>query len=505
MEEAELLKERLQAITDKRKIQEDIASKRLEIDREKLKLQHFKKKSMRDLWLMDGASAESGQESQKAQEDAQQAKLLQRNIHRIEKEIEALEREELNISTNEGLILKRLKAIEKSTEDIIKAANENFKSEPIHSYSGLQDTKTSHTPLNRRKLSTPSDQDSKNDQNKPALFAMEINVQKDLRTGESRVISTSTVSTQELQNRGIKVYDDGRKSVYALRSDAIQPGANGVDELSPTEVEELLRQATEKKKRLQESKDPPFSMNYNRSPSPLGKPHQDQYANGYLPEPLSADGLTWPELIYCDGEVHYPGQDHHPPAHMFHHYADGEPGYYTSNGNSYGDEECFTVHGEMRQHSHGPFYNPQDPHRGTHHMDQDQNLRPTSAYSTDSRISVLNALPSDEPVTMIFMGYQTAEGEGTDSYEGSVRAELVVIGDEEEGHSARPHQSHQNCNANNASQHQLQATGGAKATQKGSGKKTRPESLGPAGVHSRVTGVTRVTRKATEKVMEENY
>lgn len=39
---------------------------------------------------------------------------------RTEKEIEALEREELNISTNEGLILNRLKAIEKSTEDIIK-------------------------------------------------------------------------------------------------------------------------------------------------------------------------------------------------------------------------------------------------------------------------------------------------------------------------------------------------------------------------------------------------
>lgn len=39
---------------------------------------------------------------------------------RIEKEIETLEREELNISTNEGLILNRLKAIEKSTKDIIK-------------------------------------------------------------------------------------------------------------------------------------------------------------------------------------------------------------------------------------------------------------------------------------------------------------------------------------------------------------------------------------------------
>lgn len=42
---------------------------------------------------------------------------------RIEKEIETLEREELNISTNEGLILNRLKAIETSPEDIIKVKN----------------------------------------------------------------------------------------------------------------------------------------------------------------------------------------------------------------------------------------------------------------------------------------------------------------------------------------------------------------------------------------------
>ncbi|XP_072547139.1 palmdelphin isoform X2 [Salminus brasiliensis] len=466
MEEAELLKERLQAITDKRKIQEDIAAKRLEIDREKLKLQHLKKKSMRDLWLMDGASAGNGQGTQKAQEDAQQTKLLQRNIHRIEKEIEALEREELNISTNEGLILKRLKAIEKSTEDIIKAANENFKSEPIHVYSEIQDKPKIYTPLNSRKQSTPHNQDTQNDQNKPALFAMEINVQKDLRTGESRVISTSTVSTQELQHRGIKVYDDGRKSVYALRSDAIQPGANGVDELSPTEVEELLRQATEKKKRLQERKEPPLSMNYNRSPSP-NKPPQDQCSNSCLAEPYCVDVAAWPELIYCDGGGHYPEQDIHPPSHMFHHYDDGEAEYYYSNENGYEDE----LHqGEMRRHSHGPFYNPQDRQRGTLPVGPDLNHRPSSAYSTDSKISVLNTLPSDEPVTMIFMGYQTADEDAPDSYEGSVRAELVVIGDEEGGQSVRPHQ---NCNANNASQRQLQATEGPKATQMGNEKQGR--------------------------------
>lgn len=35
-------------------------------------------------------------------------------------EVESLEREESMISTNEGFILNRLKAVEKSSEDIIK-------------------------------------------------------------------------------------------------------------------------------------------------------------------------------------------------------------------------------------------------------------------------------------------------------------------------------------------------------------------------------------------------
>lgn len=39
---------------------------------------------------------------------------------RIDREIEDLETEEMNISTNEELILKRLKEVERTAEDIIK-------------------------------------------------------------------------------------------------------------------------------------------------------------------------------------------------------------------------------------------------------------------------------------------------------------------------------------------------------------------------------------------------
>ncbi len=51
---------------------------------------------------------------------------------------------------------------------------------------------------------------------------MEINVTKDLLTGESTVLSTATVPPEELnKHAGLKVYDDGRKSVYALNSQEV--------------------------------------------------------------------------------------------------------------------------------------------------------------------------------------------------------------------------------------------------------------------------------------------
>ncbi|XP_019745563.1 actin cytoskeleton-regulatory complex protein pan1 [Hippocampus comes] len=126
MEEKELLKERLQAITDKRRIREYIAEKRRRVEEEKLKLQYIKKKALRDQWLMDGLSPQSEEEQEaarlQAQDERQQSDALQSDIDRMEKEIEALETEELHISANEEVVLKRLKEVERTAEDIIKKA-----------------------------------------------------------------------------------------------------------------------------------------------------------------------------------------------------------------------------------------------------------------------------------------------------------------------------------------------------------------------------------------------
>ncbi|MEE6495764.1 hypothetical protein FKM82_002144 [Ascaphus truei] len=86
MEEAELLKERLLAITDKRKLQEDIAQKRHKVEEEKLKLHHLKKKALRERWLLDGLSTLTPTEQEEMlrqnQEDQQKTNLLECNITR---------------------------------------------------------------------------------------------------------------------------------------------------------------------------------------------------------------------------------------------------------------------------------------------------------------------------------------------------------------------------------------------------------------------------------------
>ncbi|XP_068504915.1 palmdelphin [Syngnathus scovelli] len=67
---------------------------------------------------------------------------------------------------------------------------------------------------------------------------MEISVEHDKRTGTSQVVSTATISPENIQERGLKVYDDGRKSIFALNPDVD-------DEMTAKQVDELLRQATD--------------------------------------------------------------------------------------------------------------------------------------------------------------------------------------------------------------------------------------------------------------------
>lgn len=75
-----------------------------------------------------------------------------------------------------------------------------------------------------------------------ALYSMEINVEKDQQTGETKILSTSPIGPEAAHQRGIKVYDDGTKVVYEMHS-AGTVLENGVHKLSSKDVDELIQKA----------------------------------------------------------------------------------------------------------------------------------------------------------------------------------------------------------------------------------------------------------------------
>ncbi|KAM7165789.1 paralemmin-1-like isoform 2-T2 [Macrochelys suwanniensis] len=206
MAEAELHKERLQAIAEKRKRQTEIEGKRQQLEDQILQLQHFKSKALREKWLLQGIPAGSAEEEEarrrQSEEDELKVKKLEDNIHRLEQEIEKLESEESQISAKEQIILEKLKETEKSFEDFQKSF---------------------------------SHQDG-------ALYAMEINVEKDKQTGETKILSASPIGPEGTHQRGFKVYDDGTKVVYEVHSGSTVV-ENGVHKLSSKNVDELIQKA----------------------------------------------------------------------------------------------------------------------------------------------------------------------------------------------------------------------------------------------------------------------
>ncbi|XP_076218599.1 PALM2-AKAP2 fusion protein isoform X4 [Aptenodytes patagonicus] len=125
MAEAELHKERLQAIAEKRKRQTEIEGKRQQLEDQILQLQHFKSKALREKWLLQGIPAGSAEEEEarrrQSEEDEQKVKKLEENIHRLEQEIQKLESEESQISAKEQIILEKLKETEKSFDNLQKS------------------------------------------------------------------------------------------------------------------------------------------------------------------------------------------------------------------------------------------------------------------------------------------------------------------------------------------------------------------------------------------------
>ncbi|XP_041670138.1 palmdelphin isoform X3 [Cheilinus undulatus] len=494
MEEADLLKERLQAITDKRRIQENINMKRRQIEEEKLKLQYIKKKALREQWLMDGLSQQSEEEQAamrlQAQGEQQQSDELKSNILRIEKEIEALETEELNISANEEVILKRLKEVERTTEDIIKEINAEFHADlTYHVTSPLPDIPP-FIPLVPSKSPLP---ETDSEEPKKATFALEISVEHDKRTGKSQVVSTAMITPETIQERGLKVYDDGRKSVYALNTDEGKMFSEAVGEMTSKDVEELLDQAADKNVPTDvQYHQPVYSVPYTGnsrpstprtpnkaqrlSPSPSlfhntvssrnGAPalREEQERSKDLDEWRSQSKTPSPSFAQKDflsRNLKRHGADSKLPCFKSQEQSNNldspsnfgaktPQGLTKSKASSSNPAALVSVKAKSEDMPERiqPVYLAVDNGRPCVDIDRHAfrespgDLNRYSPFSTESTPSLnpVNTLPEEldsEPITMIFMGYENADEEEED-----IQAELVIISnsdddDDDENHNVR--------------------------------------------------------------------
>ncbi|XP_054545073.1 A-kinase anchor protein 2 isoform X3 [Talpa occidentalis] len=348
MAEAELHKERLQAIAEKRKRQTEIEGKRQELDEQILLLQHSKSKLLREKWLLQGIPAGTAEEEEarkrQSEEDEFRVKQLEDNIQRLEQEIQTLESEESQISAKEQIILEKLKETEKSFKDFQKSFS-NTDGDAVNYIS----SQLPNLPILCSRAAEPSPgQDGTS--RAAAVYAMEINVEKDKQTGETKILSTATIGPEGVHQRGVKVCDDGTKVVYEVHSGGTVV-ENGVHKLSAKHVEELIQKAG-----------------------------QSSLKGGRVSE----------RTVIADGSLS------HPKEHML-----------------CKEAKLEMVHKSRKDHSSG---NP------------GQQAQAPSTGGPEANL--------DQPVTMIFMGYQNIEDEEETKkvlgYDETIKAELVLIDEDDE-------------------------------------------------------------------------
>ncbi|XP_055717983.1 paralemmin 1a isoform X3 [Salvelinus fontinalis] len=216
--------ERLQAIAEKRKRQTEIENKKRQLEDDRRQLSHLKQKSLRERWLLDGAAGSEQDEAKKQlAEDEAKLKGMEENIIRMEQELEVLETGVSATSTKESLTDAATKEEAKTADNKVPAGT-------------VQEVKEVLKVPNSPRLDMSG---GASDMTRAAMYSVEITVERDNVTGETKVLSTNTLLPINLSGQGVKVYEDYQKVVHEVN------GENGVHQLSANEVDELIHKADE--------------------------------------------------------------------------------------------------------------------------------------------------------------------------------------------------------------------------------------------------------------------
>ncbi|XP_067244567.1 paralemmin 1a isoform X2 [Chanodichthys erythropterus] len=227
MSESVSQQDRLQAIAERRKRQTEIENKKRQLEDDRRQLQHLKSKALRERWLLDGAPSagpEEDETTKQLREDEAKTRGLEETIHRLERELEELETGLSATSTKENLSDAEQEVNTKTVEKMV--VTDSVKEVKVHVSPRLEKS------------------GGVSDMMRAAMYSVEITVEKDLVTGETKVLSTNTLLPKDLSQQGVKVYEDEQKVVHEVRS-VDGTVTNGVHQLSSSEVDELLHKADE--------------------------------------------------------------------------------------------------------------------------------------------------------------------------------------------------------------------------------------------------------------------
>nr|XP_004567884.1 paralemmin-1 isoform X2 [Maylandia zebra] len=158
MDEAEKYKQRIEAIAEKRRLQEEQDRSRREKEDEKLRLRQFKRKSLREQWLMEGAPLSPTSldaESLHSPPWSAQAQHMEEHIEKSQSENKQLadEQEKLEQRTEDGETVKMLHAgDEKSESDTEVYQEAPLDENGVIVTNGVENTEVSASDENNQSL-----------------------------------------------------------------------------------------------------------------------------------------------------------------------------------------------------------------------------------------------------------------------------------------------------------------------------------------------------------------
>ncbi|XP_014908048.1 paralemmin 1a isoform X2 [Poecilia latipinna] len=225
---------RLQQLAENRKWQTEMENKRRQLEDERRALQHLKSKVLRERWLLEGpAGPDQNQDPDQVlsqlEEDEARTRTLEESIRRLEQEVSSLETGLVSQTITHSVVM--------STPDPaveVKGHSRMEQGGAKPSGQVIQD----HAEVKVQKSVKVSKPREARGEMKKAMYSVEIKVERDRVTGETRVLSTNTKLPVDLSDQGVKVYEDEQKVVHEMNGDDAHL-------LSSVEVEELIHKADE--------------------------------------------------------------------------------------------------------------------------------------------------------------------------------------------------------------------------------------------------------------------